>query len=64
MHHYGYYSTGEPTCTFYNNNWAMLKYFVSSQQSAFELSMLQTFDAELFIGQMSKGRHLELVKWL
>lgn len=60
MQHYGYYSNGEPTCIFYNNDWATLQYFVSSQQTAFQLSMLKKYDAELLIGQVSYNQKADI----
>ena len=35
------------------DNWMSLRYFLSSQETGFELQMLQRFDAELLVGQIS-----------
>ena len=49
---YGYYKSG--TCTmYYNDNRRSLRFFLSSQETGFEMSMLQQFDSELLIGQIS-----------
>ena len=50
--HYGYYSVADQKYH-YDTNWSELPYFVSSQETAFELDMLQKFDVELLIGQIS-----------
>ena len=49
---YGYYKSGSGG-TYYNDNWKSLPYFLSSQETGFEMSMLQRFDSELLIGQIS-----------
>ena len=38
---------------FYNTNWMTLPYFLSSQETSFEMKMLNDFDVELLIGQIS-----------
>ena len=50
---YGFYKKEGDGLMFYNANWNSLQYFVSSQETGFELRMLQKFDAELLIGQIS-----------
>ena len=37
----------------YDNDWASLKYFISTQETGFELQMLKNYDVELLIGQIS-----------
>ena len=46
---YGYYKCGDG----YNDNWKSLPYLVSSQETGFEMCMLERFDSELLIGQIS-----------
>ena len=58
--HYGYYSINDAQGVFYNNDWSKLQYFVSSQETAFELSMLHKFDAELLIGQLSYKQRADI----
>ena len=48
-----YHTKGDEHGCYYDDDWAELTYFVSSQESAFEIAMLQKFDAELLIGQIS-----------
>jgi hypothetical protein len=57
--HYGYYSVDDRKY-YYNTNWAELPYFVSSQETAFELQMIQKFDVELLIGQVSYKQKAEI----
>ena len=49
---YGYYKSGNGNAH-YSSNWMTLPYFLSSQETGFEMAMLQQFDCELLIGQMS-----------
>ena len=49
---YGYYKCGTGHLQ-YNDNWMTLPYFLSSQETGFEMAMLKKFDAELLIGQIS-----------
>ena len=50
--HYGYHTANDSQGITYDLNWDKLKYFVSSQDTAFELSMLQHYDGELLIEQL------------
>ncbi len=47
---YGYHKEGD---RLYYDNWMSLPYFLSSQETGFELKMLRQFDVELLIGQIS-----------
>ena len=49
---YGFYKSGTG-CMYYNENWMTLPYFLSSQETGFEMKMLNQFDVELLIGQIS-----------
>ena len=49
---YGYYKSGTGSIH-YCDNWMELPYFLSSQETGFELKMLEQFDVELLIGQIS-----------
>ena len=44
---------GEKQSLHYNDDWADHQYFLSSQETAFETTLLKKFDAELLIGQVS-----------
>ena len=50
--YYGYHNLGNRNIQ-YNDTWMSLPYFVSSQETGFEMSMLKKFDLELLIGQLS-----------
>ena len=52
VQYYGYWKSGVD-CVVYDNDWMSLMYFISSQESGFELSMLKNFDTELLIDQIS-----------
>ena len=43
--HYGFHTSQGEENTSYDNNWMDLPYFVSSQETAFEVSLLKHFDA-------------------
>ena len=49
--YYGYYIAGGSVT--FNPDWEDLPYFVSSQETAFSLKLLQRFNAEIVFGQMS-----------
>ena len=52
--YYGVYTSGgSSTQVIFNKDWASLKYFVSCRETAFSLPLLQQFNAEILIGQMS-----------
>ena len=56
VQHYGYHTCGAMGHLYYNKEWASLAYFVFSQETAFEQTMLANFDHELLIGQISYRR--------
>lgn len=60
VQYYGYHKKGGNGLMFYNTNWKSLPYFMSSQETGFELSMLTKFDAELLIGQISFKQKAEI----
>lgn len=53
VQYYGYHRSGNGTTIQYNENWISLPYFLSSQETGFEMTMLQKYDVELLIGKMS-----------
>lgn len=59
VQHYGYHTKG-PSKLNYDADWEKLQYFISSQETAFEVSMLQKFDFELLIGQLSYKQRAEI----
>jgi len=59
VQHYGYYTTGTTEISF-DEDWEDHKYFVSTQETAFELQMLSRFDTELLIGQTSYKQQAEI----
>lgn len=60
---YGYSSEGSQSVTFYDSDWESNSYFISSSETAFELRMLQRFDAELLLGQVSYSQKSEIYNY-
>ena len=58
--HYGYFTLGESAEITYDHNWQSLPYFMSSQETAFTMDMLQRFDAEILIGQISYKQRADI----
>ena len=49
---YGYHKSGDGGAH-YSEDWMELPYFLSSQETGFEMALLKQFDVELLIGQLS-----------
>ena len=47
----------------YDEDWSANKYFISSNDTAFELSLLKRFDAELLLGQISYSQRAEIFNY-
>lgn len=52
VQYYGYYTNGGDTIA-YDDDYKSLPYFVSTRETAFETSMLEQFDVEILVGQLS-----------
>ena len=52
VQYYGYHTNGN-TNSQYSPNWNILPYFISSQETGFEMELLKQFDIELLIGQIA-----------
>ena len=52
VQYYGYHKTGSENAE-YSANWDTLPYFISTQETGFEIKFLKQFDVELLIGQVS-----------
>ena len=59
VQYYGHYSVGDASI-YYNNDWMTLPYFLSSQETGFEMSILKKYDIELLIGQMSYKQRADI----
>lgn len=59
VQHYGYYSKGTEEIV-YNDDYKSLHYFVSTRETAFEMSLLDQFDIEVLIGQLSYKQRSEI----
>ena len=62
--YYGYHKHGESEGMHYDSEWVSLPYFVSSQQTAFSMRLLVTFDADLLIGQVSYKQRAEMYNYV
>jgi len=57
---YGYYKLGTSEDGGYDEKWIDLPYFISSQETGFEMSMLKRFDVELLLGQISYKQRADI----
>ena len=57
---YGYFKEGEKQGIIYDIDWKAHAYFLSSQETGFEMSMLRKFDVELLIGNISYKQKAEI----
>ena len=60
VQHYGYVTSGLKSDAQYDDNWADLPYFVSSQETVFETEFLKKMDSELLIGQLSYNQKADI----
>ena len=58
VQHYGHYSTGNQI--YFDRDWHTLPYFLSTRETAFEMSLLLQLDAEVLIGQLSYKQRAEI----
>ena len=58
VQHYGHYSTGVQM--HFDHDWHTLPYFLSTRETAFEMSLLQQLEAEVLIGQLSYKQCAEI----
>lgn len=59
VQHYGYHTKGSSKLHF-DLDWHKLQYFISSQETAFELQILCRLDFEILIGQLSYKQRAEI----
>jgi len=57
---YGFHKLGDHSPIYFDVNWKTLQYFISSQETGFELKMLEKFDVELLIGQLSYKQRADI----
>ena len=62
--HYRFHCIGEGTNVVYDEDWADLPYFVSTQKTAFETNLLKQFSAELLIGQVSYNQRCDIYNYV
>ena len=61
--YYGYHSQGNTAKIFYDEEWASLAYFVTSQRSAFAMRFLKFYNADLLIGQVSYKQRSDIYNY-
>lgn len=49
---------------YYDDDWSTLSYFVSTQKTAFSVTLLQNYDAELLIGQVSYKQRANIYNYI
>lgn len=63
VQHYGDHTLENGTLR-YDDDWETLPYFVSSRQTAFQLSMLRRLDAEILLGQLSYKQSADIYNYI
>lgn len=61
--YYGYSSQGSQSLVCYDDDWMDHQYFVSTSETAIEMSMLKKFDGELLLGQISYSQKAEIYNY-
>lgn len=61
--HYGYYTDGNQSETYYECDWRSRQYFVSTTETAFELVFLAKYDADLLLGQISYSQKADIYNY-
>lgn len=64
IQYYGCYTKGGSSFVYFNSNWKTLPYFLSSKETAFSMKLMEHFDAEILIGQLSFTQCADLYNYL
>ena len=56
---YGYYTCSD-SCTYYNDDYRELPFFMSTRETAIAMSLLKCLDAEVLIGQLSYKQRADI----
>ena len=59
VQHYGFHTKG-PSLHYFDEDWMNNKYFLSSQETTFDLHLLVRYDVQLLIGQVSYKQTAEI----
>ena len=62
--YYRYHTKGNKGELHYDSDWSALPYFVSTQKTAFSMTLLQKYDAELLIGQVSYKQRADIYNFV
>ena len=63
VQYYGYFSKETGAIT-YDANWREFPYFISSRETAFEMSLLNKLDADILIGVMSYKQSADIYNYI
>jgi hypothetical protein len=61
--HYGFHQNGSDSDIVYDDDYLDLPYFLSSQMTAFQTTMLNTLSAEILLGQISYKQKSEIYNY-
>lgn len=61
--YYGYSSQGSQSVVYYDEDWMDHEYFISTSETAIEMTMLKKFDCELLLGQISYNQKAEIYNY-
>ncbi len=64
IQHYGYYSKGGESESFYEDEWHTLPFFVSTCMTAFDTKFLERLDAEILIGQITYNQSCDIYNYM
>lgn len=62
VQHYGHYCMGGCNI-YYDEDWESLPFFMSTRETAIQMSLLQQLDAEILIGQLSYKQRAEIYNY-
>jgi hypothetical protein len=61
--YYGYSTDQSTSAVYYDPDWYQHEYFISSNETAFDIQLIRAFDAELFIGNVSYSQKAEIYNY-
>lgn len=62
--HYGFYMTGDNSILHFDSNWSKLPYFLCTAMTAFEVTFLDRFEVELFLGQITYKQKCDMYNFM
>lgn len=61
--YYGFHKLGDQSVAYYDSDWSTLEFFVSTSETAIEMTMLRKFDAELLFGHLSYKQKTDIYNY-